>query len=188
VSLQYTNLYRQKSDNKMTLSHKVGWETSHASKPKLVVQGIRWMKSKRWIIRDERFAHEMTTFQRESDDSLKKMGASKSFHDDLIMCGLICVYCAHENDFDDDLGFIPIKQLSLESAPWVMSCLNGCDFKWPSENPKEFGGCPRCGGLRVSGQSNVNPLSITADSLTKEMFEESEDEWDDPSRRTYDMF
>lgn len=184
VSLQYPNLYRQKSDNKMTLSHKVGWETSHITKPKLVVQGIRWLKSKRWVVRDERFAHEMTTFQRDSDDSMKKMGAGKSFHDDLIMGGLICVYCAHEIDFDEDLGFIPIKQLTLESAPWKMNCFS-CDYQWPAESPKEFGGCPKCGNLKVGGTSNVNPLSITAESLNKDMFEEYD--WDETEEKSYDM-
>jgi hypothetical protein len=159
LQLQYPNLYRKLNiDSSKLQSNVCGFQTDHVNKPKIIINGIRFLRTKRWFVRDPKFASEMRTFRREDDrvQNLNNVGASKKFKDDTVMAGLICLYCSHETDWDDSLGFIPIKKSSVESAPWVMSC-DMCNQTWGAEIPNEEDCCPKCGSIRIVGHKNFDP-------------------------------
>lgn len=72
------------------------------------------------------------------------------------MATQIALYCAHEGDWDDSLGQMSIKrELSMESAPWHMSC-GACQLLWPAYNNLEKN-CPRCGCMVITGKANRDP-------------------------------
>lgn len=179
LQLSYPNIYRWKllgSTN--ILSTRMGWLTTVQSKPRLYTTAIRWLKANTWTIRSTNFLEEMGTFNKATDS--RSVNAGEGFHDDELMAGMIALYCSHEADFDENLGFIPMtKKLTVENAPWVMSC-NRCGQKTPGEVPRERSGCPYCGCMLVAWARNgtdgiavADPASII---LPPEYFDSLEDQ------------
>lgn len=179
LQLSYPNIYRLKLlDSTNILSTRMGWLTTVQSKPRLYTTAIRWLKANTWTIRSTNFLEEMGTFNKATDS--RSVNAGEGFHDDELMAGMIALYCSHEADFDENLGFIPMtKKLTVENAPWVMSC-NRCGQKTPGEVPRERSGCPYCGCMLVAWARNgtdgiavADPASII---LPPEYFDSLEDQ------------
>lgn len=152
--LQYPNLYRWKNlDSMNVLTQRLGWLTRVDTKPRLYQTAIRWLKTQSWIIRSKNCLNEITSFQREDENS-KQVGAAIGAKDDEIMAAMICLYTTHEAEFDETLGYIPIvKKASLEAATWIMTCTR-CGEMYPAENPDARPNCPKCGSLNVIGSRN----------------------------------
>ena len=60
------------------------------------------------MIRSENMYEEITTFQKESPED-RGASAEDSFYDDEIMAGLIAYYTAHDEDWDENLGTVAVK-------------------------------------------------------------------------------
>lgn len=153
--LQYPNLYRWKHmDSINPLSNKLGWLTNVSSKPRLYQTMKRWLQYKLLLVYSKNFAAEMKTFTKDEDE--RGATAESGSYDDEIMATQIALYCAHEGDWDDSLGGMSIKrELSMESAPWHMSC-SACQLLWPAYNNTEKN-CPRCGCMVITGKANRDP-------------------------------
>lgn len=189
VQVQYPNLYRSKNfNNKNFITNICAWSTNHVSKPALLVQGVRALKARSWVIRSERFVTEMKTFQKDKNtdtpNSLNNVGAAKNANDDVVMAGLICEFCAHEMDYDADLGYIPINKASMESAAWKMHC-EACFAEWPAESPTDQNNCPKCGSLHISANRNMNQAATTGGSFMDQI---DDYEWDDSKEKDWQMY
>lgn len=153
--LQYPNLYRWKHmDSLNPLSNKLGWLTNVSSKPRLYQTMKRWLQHKLLIVPSRNFAAELKTFTKDEDE--RGATAESGSFDDECLSTMIALYCAHEGDWDDSLGQMSIKrELSMESAPWHMSC-GACQLLWPAYNNLEKN-CPRCGCMVITGKANRDP-------------------------------
>lgn len=173
VQLQYPNMYRMVNLAAATptaasrRSGRMGWNTSVASKPRLYVTMSTWLKERLMVLRDRATVEEMKTFVKE-DDSVST-GAAKNFKDDHLMAQMIALHVAHELDWDDMLGTMnPKKALTLEEAPWIMSCM-ACTNLWPANSPADFRRCPACANMQISGTQNVSATAYLTQSADKEL-------------------
>jgi len=125
----------------------------------------RWLQHKLLIVPSRNFAAEMKTFTKDEDE--RGATAESGAWDDEIMAIMISLFCAHEGDWDDSLGQMSIKrELTMESAPWHMSC-SACQLLWPAHNNMEKN-CPRCGCMVITGKANRDPSAMgnQADAFT----------------------
>jgi hypothetical protein len=176
----YPNLYRWKNLESINpLTMKWHWYTQLNSKPKLWQTGRKWLKSGNWIIRDPVFLTEMQTFQKDEDDS-RRASHERGAHDDVLMAGLIALYCSHDIDADDQGNILlPTEQNLLEPARYQMFC-NKCGYgkepdpisgrpPWGVESPDHAYRCPECGSIDLGA-------SCMEEGKPKTLL--SEEEWD----------
>lgn len=177
-NLQYPNLYRWKAlDATNILTNKFGWVTNQVTKPRLYQTFIRYLKANMVIIRSKNCSEEMKTFQKEDMQSRGAEAALGAFDDEL-MATMIALYCGHEAEYDDNLGYQPFsKRVTLDNAPWIMSC-GACGEKWGQEAPNERVNCPKCNSIRIYGQKN-------SDFVKDEMKETITDELFDPPESSF---
>jgi DNA-directed RNA polymerase subunit RPC12/RpoP len=177
-NLQYPNLYRWKAlDATNILTNKFGWVTNQVTKPRLYQTFIRYLKANMVIIRSKNCSEEMKTFQKEDMQSRAAEAALGAFDDEL-MATMIALYCGHEAEYDDNLGYQPFsKRVTLDNAPWIMSC-GACGEKWGQEAPNERVNCPKCNSIRIYGQKN-------SDFVKDEMKETITDELFDPPESSF---
>jgi len=156
-NLQYPNLYRWKHlDSLQILSNKLGWYTQSNSKPRLYQTWHKLTKQHLIVVYSRNIAEEMKTFIKDDYDE-RGAGSEKGSNDDHLMAAMIALYCAHEGEWDDSLGQMNFasRELTMESAPWHMSCA-GCQLLWPAHSNRDDQNCPRCGSMMISGTSNRN--------------------------------
>lgn len=174
-TLQYPNLYRWKSlDSINILTNKYGWVTNQVTKPRLYQTFIRYLKAEMVIVRSKNCSEEMKTFQKEEMGS-RSAEAALGAYDDELMATMIALYCAHEAEYDDNLGYTPFqKRVTLENAPWIMKC-GSCSEQWGQETPTERMNCPRCNSIMISGNKNVELSVVTMkENVTDELFDPPE--------------
>jgi hypothetical protein len=158
--LLYPNMYKPRH---ITVSgtgtyRNTGWLTSPSTKPWLTNQARRWLKANLWEIRDVTLLEQLKTFQKDSDDT-RSTGATDGNKDDYVMAAMIALFASHENDWDENLGMIPIQQnLTLLSAPIIMSC-GRCKHKWPAATIGMFDKCPQCGCMYITTERNMDPIA-----------------------------
>lgn len=150
--LQYPNNYRWKHvDSTNPHSNKWGWETNLKSRPRLYQTAIKFLKSHMWIIKSKNCYREMQHFQKEDYED-RRVEHSLGEYDDELMASMISLYCSHDQDYDDNLGFIPIRRSAqgLNTFSWVMNCRK-CSNIWGSNDPNQESQCPRCYSLHIRG-------------------------------------
>jgi len=155
MNLSYPRLYSQGSQFTATSnqSKRLGWMTNGKSKPRIVVHAARWLGAKAVIVRSPNLAGEIKSFQRDPEVQ-DKMEAQSGAKDDELMAFMIALHCAHEVEFDDRLGYIPLSEVvTADSAAYLMKC-NSCKEKMPCNNPNDFRRCPKCGSIRLEFDAN----------------------------------
>jgi hypothetical protein len=80
--------------------------------------------------------------------------------------------CSHDSDYDESLGFIPIRRQSndINTFMWKMRCMK-CSHFWGSNDPNKNSFCPHCFSLYVQGEKNavINPgIQEEWESMTSE--------------------
>jgi len=156
---QYPNIFRWKHpDAEKIFSSRWHFVTRVNSKQWLIDTAIGWLQQHAWVVQDPVFAHEMKYFHREEAGS-KKAGAAAGENDDVVIAGMLALYCAHDLDIRDwnaplvlpvDSGLTPWK-------PWQMKCLK-CDRQFGADNPKQVERCPNCRSIMLSGHKNELPV------------------------------
>jgi len=154
--LQYPNLYRWKHlDSLNPLTNKLGWFTQANSKPRLYQTLRRALQQRIVYIYSRNCAEEMKTFVKDDYDE-RGAGSEGDSHDDELMALMIALYCAHEGDWDDNLGQVNFKrELTLEEAAWHFSC-DSCALIWPANHIQDQAQCPRCGSMMIRATPNRN--------------------------------
>jgi ssDNA-binding Zn-finger/Zn-ribbon topoisomerase 1 len=201
----YGNLYRWKHlDSINMMSGKLGWYTNVSSRPRLWQTFKSWLNQECFLVRSANLAEEMKNFTKDDEEDNYASGDRGEFDDELMAC-MIALYCAHETDYNDQLGLIiPKSDLTKENAQYIIQCLN-CKHSWPSNtiedkaiNPSDFipevdankavtqsGGsrCPTCGSRSLSIERNGSVA--TGRSLEDDIWREAtmnqwtpESEWD----------
>lgn len=179
----YPNLYRWKHlDSMNIMSQKLGWWTNISSRPRLWQTFRSWLQQEMFIVRSHNLVHELKNFVKDEMDDISAGGDQDEFDDELFSC-MIGLYCAHEGDYSDALGYnLPRQKMTLENAAYRIRCLS-CNHEWPENevddkviNPTEFhpfldvqkrveqtGGmrCPQCGSRRIEIQRNALARTYT---------------------------
>jgi hypothetical protein len=145
--LGYQNIFRWKNyDSKNPVSNKFGWVTNARTRPMLITNAIRWLRQKIWKPQSPTFLDEVRTFVREEEEA-KAKAVSGTF-DDTVIAGMICIFCAHESDFDPGTGRIMMPTNRLRgveggaSLNWTCTC--ECGNTWDVADPRgEI--CLKCG-------------------------------------------
>lgn len=93
------NIYRRKIydkvANKNTLA--LGWKTTIATKPLLVDNFLKYLRTGALKIRDQICLNEMKTFVYTTDANKHGMGAEQGFHDDVLIANMLALYELGEN-------------------------------------------------------------------------------------------
>jgi hypothetical protein len=165
TQLQYPNLYRWKHvDSLNPTSNKIGWLTTMSSKPRLWQIARTYMQQKTLHCYSKNFAMELLTFTKEDYEG-RGANAEGGCTDDEIMASLIAVYCAHDNDWDENLSNVRIlKALTMEEATWRITCQR-CELTWPANEPPngkvssegqldDSSQCSRCGCRVLTAERN----------------------------------
>ena len=151
-NLNYPNVYKKKTASALSGTHH--WNTQQNTKPKLIVTMDRWLKEGIFFAKDKRLLEQIKVFTKD-EDSLRT-GAQRGFKDDILMAAMICLYTAHQGDFEDNYGIIPTK---IEKDPalclYKMICLR-CSKDWGSDNPSLITKCPFCASMKLRAERNVN--------------------------------
>jgi hypothetical protein len=144
-------------DSKNPLSNKLGWVTNLRTKPMLWQTAVRWLKARMWVVRCQEFANEMKRFQKDDYDD-NRASAERNFHDDVVMSGMIALFCAHDMDYSEDADFIPVSvnNTRVITMDWTNKC-DRCGKMWDTdEYPSRK--CIKCGCLMI--QSHRNSLEM----------------------------
>jgi hypothetical protein len=164
---QYPNIFRWKhKDSVNPMSNKWHWWTKVDSKSKLHQTAVDWLLSRAWVIRSSVFAEEMTTYQKEDMES-RSMGAESGFHDDVLLAGMISLYCSHELDCDE-VGRVRVPSLVEVQRPARFRCYCGscrfgesrdADGSWPwvCDSPEREYRCPECGSIQLRAEPLETP-------------------------------
>lgn len=151
----YPNLFVWKHyDSKNPMSNKLGWVTNLRSKPMLWQTAVRWLKARQWIIRSDIFAHEMKRFQKDDYDD-QRAQAERNFHDDTLIAGMIALFCAHDLDYSEEAGGIPVKSGNLSAvSAWDNRCTR-CGHDWQTDEfpPKK---CIKCRAMTIQSHRKTN--------------------------------
>lgn len=106
----YTNIYRRKVydkiANKNTFS--LGWKTTVATKPLLIDNFLKYLRSGALKIRDQVCINEMKTFVYTTDSNKHGTGAEQGFYDDVLIANMLAIYEIGEN------------LLSFSPQPWQL--------------------------------------------------------------------
>lgn len=156
-NLSYPNCYRRK-----TTTGAPHWLTLQNTKPKLIVTADRWLKEGIFIARDPRFLDEIKVFT--SIDGSLRTGAQGGFNDDVVMAAMICLFTAHEGDYEDNYGIVPSKiERTPDTCDYKMSC-GKCHKVWGADSPGTIRNCPFCQSMFVLASRNLHvPISKQQD-------------------------
>lgn len=179
-NLLYPNLYRTKNlDAVNVVSGKYGWLTTPKTKKTIFVNLVSRLAAKMVVVRSANLLEEVRSFQRD-DASSVTMGAGANSFDDELMALMIALFGAHELEYDENLGYVPIQRaISIESAPYILVC-SRCKTEAPCTDPSTMRACPKCECLLVSFRSNASM------ALTLEMYTQNQ-EGDGSSQTDYDQ-
>lgn len=163
----YTNPFVWKHyDSKNPISQKLGWFTNQRTKSMLWQTAVRWLKARMWVVKSEIFAQEMKRFQKDDYDSTSA-SAERNYHDDVIIAGMIALFCAHDLDYGDNLDYIPVKNESslVQVGDFINTC-SRCQKTWAtSENPSRK--CPYCRSMLLSAHRENNVGQKAAFDITE---------------------
>lgn len=153
VNLTYPNVYKKKPGSTSIAQGAYHWQTSQVTKPKLIVSLDRWLKEGIFYVQDKRLVEQMKTFTKE-DDTLKT-GAQKGFKDDFVLAASICLYTAHQGDYEDNYGIIPQRvEKDASKCLYKMSC-DRCKKDWGADDPGIINRCPFCESRLLRAQRNL---------------------------------
>ena len=159
-NLSYPNIYRRRGQEVNRVSGSYHWLTTQATKPKIIVTMDRWLKDGVLYARDRRFLHQLKMF-RKADDSMKT-GAEKGENDDILMAAMICLYTAHQTDYEDNYGIVPTKVEKDSSMCFYKMACQRCKKDWGADNPSMINKCPFCSCMMMTAIRNLN-LSLPPD-------------------------
>ena len=175
--LGYQNIFRWKNyDSKNPLTNKFGWVTNARTRPMLITNGIRWLRQKIWKPQSPVFLDEARTFVR--DDEEAKAKAASGTYDDVVMASLLCIFCAHESDFDPNTGRIIMPTNRLRGVDgtglnWTCSC--ECGNSWDVADPRgEI--CLKCGRPVLTAKRKAGTVTMKTVVDFKETKEEDKEE------------
>lgn len=162
-TLNYPNVYRRKGsgDFSRTLGQGFHWTTNVGTKSKLISFMERWLTDEMLVIRDMDLVEELKVYVRKEENSKKVGNASgnglgEDFHDDYLMAAMICVYTAHQLDFDEHGGITPFKiDPTPENQPYIVSC-NTCGTKVGISHPMHYRKCVKCNSMQLYAIRNFN--------------------------------
>lgn len=175
---QYPNLFRWKHlDNaRDPLANKFHWYTQYNTKPRLWQTAVKWLRAGLWVPRDETFASEIKTFQKEDYEDRGGSHAS-GFHDDVAISAMISLYCSHDMDWSEDSGTVVMRSEGTveSSGDYHMKCR--CGHEWDTDNPDSYThphtGCPRCRNIILSAKrlsaKNGHSVHIDWDLMEREI-------------------
>ncbi len=162
MQFQYANIYRWKHlDSMNVLSLKLGWWTNLSSRPRLWQTFKKWLQSQLFYVRSRNLVEEMKNFVKDSDDATMA-GGDNDEPDDELMATMIALYTAHEADWNDNLGGIPVSNdLNETNAKLGVHCLR-CGHQWwadslqDEKDPDKFKACPKCNAMTIESVRNPN--------------------------------
>lgn len=161
VKGQYPNCYRGVNNDgaHQVQARRLHWETKEGNKYKLWQMAVKWLKSKCWLIRSDEFLQEMKTFQKQ-DPSATNAEAMRGFKDDILMAGMIALFIAHEQDWDEETNTAQVRARESSPAdnPYTMLC-RACGHTWRTDDPSQFTdtssgravGCIKCHSINLTG-------------------------------------
>ena len=159
-NLFYPNLYKRKGQQVFNNSGgtQYHWLTMQNTKPTLIVTMDRWLKEGILNARDPNLLKEIKTFTKERDSVAT--GASLGSYDDTVVAAMICLYTAHQGDYEADGGITPMKvDDTPENCMYKMSCTR-CHKEWGADNPSLFKQCISCRSLFITASRNLN-INVT---------------------------
>jgi hypothetical protein len=166
-------------DSKNPISNKMGWFTNQRTKPMMWQTAVRWLKQRMWIVKEPLFVQEMKRFQKDDYDDTRA-SAEKNFHDDIIIAGMISLFCAHDLDYGDDTEYIPVQSSTntVAVAEWLNSC-DRCKKTWQTEVPAKH--CQFCRSMLINCHRNSEEgpkrMDIEAElKKSPDFMDESEEE------------
>ena len=160
-NLTYPNVYKKKIGSISTAQGAYHWQTTQNTKPKLIVTLDRWLKEGIFQGRDKRLLDQMKTFTKDEDSV--KTGAQRGFKDDIVIAASICLYTAHQGDYEDNYGIIPTKiEKDHSLCLYKMDC-GRCMKSWGADDPSMINRCPFCSCMILKSSRNMNIENKTQD-------------------------
>jgi len=141
---QYPNLYENIAVRQgPSGARRYGWYTTPKTKPNIVVNFVRWLKARALEVYSSNLVEEMKSFVRDPDS--ERAGASKGNHDDELMAAMICLWTAHEDDWNDSTGIIRLPREDREEGEFnfLVRCQN-CGQEWGTDRPSDTDRCLKC--------------------------------------------
>ncbi len=153
----YPNIYRSKklskADGKESTS--LHWITPPRGKRNMVNTAIGILRKRAWVVRDPLFAFEMKHFK-EEELNRPSSHSGGSFHDDLLIAGLITLVSSHEMDASDSVPvYTPVNfdADAVDNYRYRMQC-GRCERVWGLNDLYVNMRCPDCGSYLVSATPN----------------------------------
>lgn len=174
ITYNYPSLHRWKHlDSQNINSMKWHWITQGNTKPKLWGDAVRRMRARLVVPRSSNLIEEIKRFQKDDDDSDKKAEAAAGSHDDELMAFMIASYCAHETDYDPNLGYSRIYGTRNEDddaqKEYHITCLR-CGYQFDDDElPRGTNiRCEKCGSILLKARhNNVKENVVTRVDLSK---------------------
>ena len=161
-NIGYPNVYKRKTgagDYSRSQGNGYHWLTNAISKNNIISYMERWLTDELLIVRDFKLVEELKTFVRQ-EEGKAKTGASENqkgaeFHDDYLMAAMICLYTAHQMDFDENGGVQPFKiDPTPENQPYVVTC-SSCNTRVGVSDPQMYKRCVRCNSMHLAAVRNL---------------------------------
>lgn len=160
MQFQYSNIYRWKHlDSMNVLSQKLGWWTNLSSRPRLWQTFKKWLKSQLFYVRSRNLVEEMKNFVKDEEDATLAGGDNEE-NDDELFSVMIALYTAHEADWNDNLGGIPVSNdLNETNAKFDVRCMR-CGHQWwadslmDEKDPEKYKPCPKCNAMTIESTRN----------------------------------
>jgi len=171
---QYPNLYENSAVRAgPTGARRYGWYTTPKTKPNIVVNFARWLRARAVEIYSSNLVEEMKSFVRDPDS--ERAGATKGNHDDELMAAMICLWTAHEDDWNEATGIIklPREDKSEANFDFHVRCTN-CGHEWGTDRPSESDRCLKCGSAKWEAKKLYSLSHYVDLDLETEIYEEYE--------------
>lgn len=104
LKYSYGNIFRWKyyDSIKGMMSNKMGWWTTHRTRPKLINKAMQYIAHEWWEINSPWLINELETIEKLEEHAQIK--AASGFFDDMFMAGTLALWSAHDLEFNDESG------------------------------------------------------------------------------------
>lgn len=104
LKYNYGNLFIWKyyDSIKRIMSNKLGWWTTHRTRPKLINKAMQYISHGWWEINSPWLINELETIEKLEEHAQIK--AASGFYDDMFMAGTLALWSAHDLEFNSEFG------------------------------------------------------------------------------------
>ena len=183
-TLGYGNCYKRKNTTDHSRTSVAGgyhWQTTGATKPKIITFFDRWLKDELLLIRDADLVEEIKVFVKVEGSDVKKEAARQKgsdYHDDYLMAAMIALYTAHQQDFDEDGGLEPFKiDPTPDNQPYVVKC-NSCLLTVGVSDPSKYRKCAKCGSMQMTANRNFNIKIQEPENPYRDLIDRNPQAWE----------